>query len=62
MHIALGKTQVKHDENFDDIPAVILDIGLQGSKKTRLCGIYREYKVGVSGLDSKDDSHDNSRV
>ena len=43
-----------HDSKYDDLPAVILDVGQKGMKKTRLCGIYREYKGGVSGLDTCD--------
>ena len=50
----LSVSQVPHDERYDDLPVVLLDIGQQGAKKSRLCGVYREYKGGVSGLDSND--------
>ena len=50
----LNVNQVKLDSNYDDLPIVILDIGQQGAKKTRVCGFYREYKGSISGLDSID--------
>ena len=50
----LSVTQVNYDDKYDDLPVVILDIGQQGIKKTRVCDVYREYKGGVSGLETSD--------
>ena len=50
----IAATRVKINNNYDDLPMIILDIGQPGAKKTRVCGFYREYKGSVSGLDSKE--------
>ena len=48
----LNVQRVKLDKKYDNLPIIVLDVNQPGTKKTRVCGFYREYKSSISGFDS----------
>ena len=49
-HKNLTVKQQRLDDKYVDLPVVMLEVGHCWSKKTKVCGAYREHTGGVSGL------------